>query len=369
MSRDDKKGSLGYFKTKRFLWPLSAIFSFLLGGLLLASYGWFKDYQEIPADHLIGNKAANVSRLKENGFPFSFLVIGDTHNSRTGETLLKLGLENSKPSFIIILGDVVNRPGLWDHRFFIWQMAVKVKPTVPIFLVPGNHDIDYTGTKIKGGEWRVTPEVYVSLYGARNFSFVFNDCLFILCAVESIKEPSYLVYLQETLSKKAEGKRHIFVFIHHPPKGAGMAGSFFLPNENEFFSLLESYRVTSCYFGDYHSYWRTQRQGVNLVISGGGGGRLKKSQPLWGKFHHILKVGVDRSIISENLIVLDKRAGFGHSLEKGVFLYLVPSVQRSVWVLPILAILLLSWGICSVVLFFCALKRPKQVGEGVSRKE
>ena len=215
----------------------------------------------------------------------------------------------------------------------------------------------------------MTPEVYESLYGARNFNFVYKDCLFILCGVESINQPSYLAYLRETLSRGAEGKRHIFIFIHHPPKRAGMAGSFSLPGEDEFFSLLERYGVTSCFFGDYHGYARTQIKGVNLVVSGGGGGRLKKSQPQWGKFHHILKVGVDRSIISENLIVLDKRTGFGHSLEKGVFLYIFLYVQRSVWVLPILAILLISWGICSVILFVDALKKSKRGGAGISRKE
>ncbi len=337
------------FSTKKILWLLSSVLSLLLSLFLFASFGWYKDYQKMPSDHLIGNKASSLNALKERGLPFSFLVIGDTHNSRTGEALIDLGLEHGRPSFVIILGDIVNRPGLWDHRFFITEMAVKVKPTVPIFLVPGNHDIDYAGTKEKDKERRVTPEIYESLYGARNFNFVFDDCLFILCGVDSIKQPSYLAYLRETLSKKAEGKRHIFIFIHHPPKRAGMAGSFSLPGEDEFFSILEKHRVTSCFFGDYHSYGRSQTKGVNLIISGGGGGRLKKAQPIWGKFHHILKVDVDQSIISENLIVLDKRVGFWHSLQKGIFIHFFPVIQRVIWALPILAILLLSWGICSVV--------------------
>jgi len=249
----------------------------------------------------------------------------------------------------------VSHPNLWSHRFFMKRMVFGIRPTVPIFLVPGNHDIDYTGTKEKGQG--VTPEVYESLYGARNFNFVFNDCLFILCGVESIKQPSYLTYLRETLSKKAEGKRHIFIFIHHPPKRAGKAGSFSLPGEEAFFSLLESYKVTSCFFGDYHSYRRTQTKGVNLIISGGGGGRLKKTQPLWGKFHHILKVDVDQSIISENLIVLDKRVGFGFPIEKWVFIHLFPVLQNRIWTLPILAALLLSWGIFAVIVFVRFVKK------------
>ena len=139
------------FNGKRFLWLISAIFSFLLAGSFLASFGWYKDYQKIPADHLIGNRTANVDRLKGDGSSFSFLVIGDIHNSRTGEILIKSGLELGRPSFVIILGDIVSKPTLWDHRFFLTEMVHEVKPTVPVFLVPGNHDIDYTGTRGKRG--------------------------------------------------------------------------------------------------------------------------------------------------------------------------------------------------------------------------
>jgi len=81
----------------------------------------------------------------------------------------------------------------------------------------------------------VTPEIYESLYGARNFDFVFNHCLFILCEVDWRRSSSYLDYLRYVLSKKSDGKRHIFLFIHYPPGGLTDYIPDALPSPAEFF--------------------------------------------------------------------------------------------------------------------------------------
>ena len=156
-----------------------------------------------------------------------------------------------------------------EPSVFLNRDGERYKAAFSVFLVPGNHDIDYS-TKIKEEERRVTPEIYESLYGPRNFYFIFNDCLFIISGIDRRNPTGYLNYLRDTLSKRAAGKRHIFIFMHHPPKGVGIPGSFSLPNEEEFFSLLEIYKVTTCFFGDFHGYWRGQRKGTNLIVSGGG---------------------------------------------------------------------------------------------------
>ena len=69
------------FNPRRILWLLSSVFFLLLSGLLLLSVAYYGDYRNIPPDHFIGNKVSNVKALKEKGLPFSFLVIGDTHNT------------------------------------------------------------------------------------------------------------------------------------------------------------------------------------------------------------------------------------------------------------------------------------------------
>jgi hypothetical protein len=197
-----------------------------------------------------------------------------------------------------------------------------------VFLVSGNHDIDHKSS-IKD-ERRVTPEVFESLYGAMNFDFIFNNCLFIICGVDLKNPVDFLNYLRETLSKKGEGKSYIFVFIHYPPKGLAehIKGALPIPNEEDFFSLLETHNVTACFFGDYHGHWRGQRKGVNLIVSGGGG-RLKPSQPEWGKFHHILKITVEQQKFFEEVITIQKQMGWEDDFEEWIFVHLFPLIENS----------------------------------------
>jgi len=340
----------------------------LVSALLFLSLAGFSGWllilqqgsQNIPFKPFIGNKAANVNALKEKGLPFSFLVVGDTHNSNNAKALFEMALEEGNSSFMIILGDFVNQPDLWNHRFFLMEMGEKIKPSIPVFLVPGNHDIDYS-SKIKEPGRRVTPEVYESLYGARNFHFTFNHCLFILCGVDERNPVSYLDYLRETLSREGGGKRHTFIFMHHPPRGVGMAASFALPNGKDFFSLLENYKVTTCFFGDYHAYWRGQTKETNLIVSGGGGGRLKKWQPKWGKFHHIMRVTIDENGVNEGIMILPGEvSNFRRTMGKWMFINLVPALENKNWVIYSLLIVFSFWAIYSFVRFFNSLKEGKR---------
>jgi hypothetical protein len=346
-------------RRKALLWLVFSILFLSLTGLALWVIKCDRYEQRIPSEHLIGNRASNVKALEEKGLPFSFLVIGDIHNSRRGTTLIERASKADHASFIIILGDFVSKPDLWYHRYFLMEMATETKPPFPIFLVPGNHDIDYSSSKIGKQERRVTPEVYESLYGPRNFSFTFNGCLFIICGIDSNDPGGYLNYLRNILSKDGKGKRHIFIFEHHPPRVVGKVGSFSLPNEEEFFSLLETYKVTSCFFGDYHAYWRGQRRGTNLIVSGGGGGRLKKWQPEWGKFHHILRITVGEDMMSEEMMILKGGVFPLSELRKWVFVHLFPPLKDRDWVPYSGVILFLSLGTFSVACFITSLRRKR----------
>ena len=340
---------------RAFLWLASTILFLILASLsgMVIKYYW--DYQNIPSNHLIGNSVSNLKTLREKSFPFSFLVIGDTKGSEIAETLIEMAFEKGTASFMVILGDFVRKPDIWNHRFFLTEMTTEINLTFPVFLVSGNHDIDDTGKKIKQIDRRVTSEVYESFCVAKDFDFVFNNCLFIICDNASPRNQSS--YLRETLSKKGEGKQHIFVFMHCPPRGLAKHISGDIPDE-EFFSLLEIYKVTACFFGDYHGYWRGQRKGVNLIVSGGGGGHLKPSH--WGAFHHNLKVTVWQDKVSEEVITIQGQNVWEDQFEEWVFTQLFPIIRHRVWVLYFLVFLFLSWDICSAICFVNSLRRQVQ---------
>ena len=324
--------------------------------------GWvikfYLNYQGLPNEHLIGNRLSNVNKLKEEGFPFYFLVIGDTEGKSRGEILIKKALKDGRFSFLIHLGDMVQRPDIWEHRFFLTEMITEIRPPFPVFLVAGNHDIDYTSKIIKEKERRVTPEIFDSLYGARDFDFIYNQCLFILCDVDPKRPTDYLNYLRRVLSEKGSGKKYIFVFIHYPPKMVDKTLEGGLPKEDEFLSIMDEYKVTRCFFGHFHGYWRGERKGVGLIVAGGGG-QLKKRQPEWGRFHHILKVRVNENMIDENLIVLEEGFGFEDSFEHWVFIKVFPYIQNQDWVLYFSTALFLFLGIFFFTFFIHKLRKAK----------
>lgn len=343
-------------------WLGNSVFSVLVCVLLLLAMGWYREYKLVRPGSLVGNTASSVGALKEKGFPFSFLVMGDPQSTERGAALIKRAIQESPASFMILLGDFVNEPDIRYHHHFMGRMTREIQPPFPVFLAAGNHDIDYKESRKIGKERRVTPEVYESLYGARNFNFIFNDCLFIICEINEREAGSYLKFLRETLSQKAGGRKHIFIFTHHPPTAIGIPGDYPFPNQEEFFSLLEAYHVTSCFFGDYHAYWRVQRKGTNLIVSGGGGGSLKKYQPEWGKFHHLLRVTVDEHSVSEGMMiypgmVLDLRG----ALKKWAYIHFFPLIGG--WVLPVLFMCGLALAFLSVIIFSTLLLQEKRKGQ------
>ena len=315
-------------KKRLLLWLFPSIFFISITILWWVVIEFYRDYQSIPSHHLIGNRPSTAAALKEGDSPFSFLVIGDTHGSETAETLIDMAMKKGSPSFMVILGDFVRKPDIWNHRFFLTEMTEEIMPPFPVFLVSGNHDIDHKSEVNE--KRRVTPEIFESLYGSMNFDFIFNDCLFIICGVD-LRFPVFnLDYLRETLSHKGKGRKQIFVFIHYPPKGLAehIEGSLPIPREEEFFSLLEDHKVTACFFGDYHGHWRGQRKGVNLIVSGGGG-RLKRSQPEWGKFHHILKITVGPEKYVEEIITVQEQFELEDKFEEWIFTNIFPVLGTS----------------------------------------
>ena len=87
MMKSFGKGLIG--KMKRCAWFLGLVLSVAGVVFSIAVIQIEKDYRHIPSQNLIGNRAVSAQGLKEKGFPFSFLVISDTHNDENAYTLLK----------------------------------------------------------------------------------------------------------------------------------------------------------------------------------------------------------------------------------------------------------------------------------------
>lgn len=147
-------------------------------------------------------------------------------------------------------------------------------------------------------------------------------------------------YLRDTLSQKGTNKNHIFVFTHIPPSGLVDYIKTSFAYQDDFLALLEKYKVTTCFFGDYHSYWRGVRNGVTYIVSGGGGGRLRPQG-----FHHILKITADKDKTSEEIMRTPAKSNIKHWFEEIIFTAILPPIKDSVWIIClVLVILILCLG-------------------------
>ena len=197
-----------------------------------------------------------------------------------------INIKFSKPAFVIITGDLVNdqRDALQDSIY----RANRAKIDVPVYEIPGNHDIR---------PW--TPENhsnYLALRGYDRFSFRYRGCAFIgidsNCIVDSSEEdrggdvkisPSdkaaaaqaeaeQLEWLKEEL-RKAQRCRYTFVFTHCPVilKDIDEENNYFnFPKKKraEYIALFKKCGVDVVFSGHTHMDYDTTAEGIRFVTAG-----------------------------------------------------------------------------------------------------
>lgn len=131
-----------------------------------------------------------------------------------------------KPAFVIITGDLVNKMGDQAQIAEYKRIASKLDPSIPLYSVPGNHDVDN----------KPTPAIlaaYRKEFGADYYTFRKGDLFSIVLNSGLIADPGgapeesekQLEWLKLAFNKaKKSGCKSIVVFQHHP---------FFLQNPDE----------------------------------------------------------------------------------------------------------------------------------------
>jgi 3',5'-cyclic AMP phosphodiesterase CpdA len=123
-----------------------------------------------------------------------------------------------KPAFVIVTGDLVNRAGDPGQVSEYLRISKKILPSIPIYHLPGNHDV--------GNE--PTPEslaAYRRSFGRDYYSFRSGPLHAIVLDSALIKAPQNASrdaaeqdsWLRSELAKAAgAGERLVVVFQHHP---------------------------------------------------------------------------------------------------------------------------------------------------------
>ncbi|MFC1569675.1 metallophosphoesterase family protein [bacterium] len=246
---------------------------------------------------LSGNlySAGNIndsSQLSASNQKFNFAILGD--RTGAGPDSWKIldraiaEVNRLQPDFVVMIGDVIEGSRQTMQLNLEWTEAMSHLDSlkVPLFLVPGNHDI-FNGTSY---------QLWKEKIGNPYHAFSYRGCRFIFLNTEESQgagESGLGVQQLNFLRNEIQNHQydHLFLFMHQPmwilKKGLGQQW-------NEIETLLAD-RPYTVIAGHLHVLAAKRTKGNMLLIQGPTGGSMRMQRnPVLGFFHHITWVSVDQ---------------------------------------------------------------------------
>jgi 3',5'-cyclic AMP phosphodiesterase CpdA len=210
-----------------------------------------------------------------------------------------------KPAFIIVCGDLVNKPGDDAQIAEYKRIAATRDRKIPLYNVAGNHDVGNNPTSESIAEYRKDfgPDYY-TFQNANIFGIVLNSSL--------IKEPdgakkeaeAQEAWFLSALEKGRKSKKSIMVFQHHSwfLQNASEPDQYFniaTPIRNKYLSLFRKYNIKYVFAGHYHRNAFGRTDALEMVTTGPVG------KPLGPDKSGLRIVTVDGNNITYNYYALD----------------------------------------------------------------
>ncbi len=177
-----------------------------------------------------------------------------------------------KPAFVVVTGDLVNKPGDAAEIAEYHRIASKLDKSIPLYNIAGNHD---TGDRPGSSELNA----YRMEFGADYYSFRVGATLFL--ALDSTlafgapeNDARQRSWADAELAKaRREGARRIIAFMHHPlyllsPDEAPTHLNLPLTPRREYLKLFQKYGVTHVFAGHYHGNHVVRNGDLELVVTG-----------------------------------------------------------------------------------------------------
>lgn len=233
-----------------------------------------KEYEYKLVASLVGAEATASSRswkvktLSSKG-PWTFIALGDARNNPKIWGRISAEAMKFKPDFVMHTGDIIgngNDYEAWDREYS--KPAEEMLATVPFFYTFGNHENNVSMLYDFFGFPQDDRSSYTQVIGPLQ--------LFALNRFENWgKGSANLVRLEKEL---AESKASfIFAFTHPPAWSSGSHGNDSLGKDIHF-PIFEKYGVTALLAGHDHCYERSEPGKTTMLIAGGAGAHLYKSE-------------------------------------------------------------------------------------------
>ena len=211
-----------------------------------------------------------------------------------------------KPAFVVICGDLVNKPGDLAQIAEYKRIAAKLDPSIKLYSVSGNHDVENVPTI-------ASLALYTKHFGDDRYTFRSGNLVGIILNSSLIKDPSLapieaakqLEWLIQALkdAKKSNAK-NIMVFMHH---------SLFLKDSNEpdeyfninaerrkiYLELFKEYGVKQVFAGHYHRNAYGKFGDMEMITTGPVG------RPLGADSSGFRIINVKGKIVDHTYLALD----------------------------------------------------------------
>lgn len=257
---------------------------------------------------------------KETGYPFTFIVYGDSREPagyQKHSLITQVTKEN--PSFVVHTGDMVCYGEEYQWQIFDLCEGRIIDAGIPLYPALGNHEY-HTTQEPYPPDPRTQLQHYFDRFkflgSKRWYSFTYGNCRFLVLDTNTDFSPRSEQYNWFISELSAEAPGFLFIAFHHPPYSGVMSREA----ERQLANIIESYgeerliKADVVFSGHVHNYQRFRRNGVNYVVSGGGGApphlvdeRLpddffRGQGPTW----HYCRITVSESEAIFQMIHLDK---------------------------------------------------------------
>ncbi len=241
--------------------------------------------------------------------PWTFAVVGDTQGVSPQEPVSPVfdriieKVNQTDCEFLIHLGDRVSGatdPERQREQFLIY-LEKRSKLKVPVYEVPGNHDLPVKEVGVIYQEL-ISPFFY--------HSFDHKNCHFVLLSSEMITGlagglgEEQLAWLEDDLRRNITSSKIIFVFIHRPLY-RGLIHPYPLKDAKRLAKILKRYKARYIFAGHEHRFGIARRGAIIEYISGGGGAPLLNFSEENGGYYHFLLVRVEQGKVEVSPVRID----------------------------------------------------------------
>lgn len=179
-----------------------------------------------------------------------------------------------QPAFVVICGDLVNKPGDDKQIAEYKRIASTLNPAIKLFHVAGNHDVGNIPTPASLQRYRqdLGPDYYTFESG-NVLGIVLNSSLMRAPDSSYLESVSQEQWLQSALERAQNSDKLIMVFQHHSlfladPEEPDEYFNFPKDKRRVYLDLFKKYHVKFIFAGHYHRNALGRADDMEMITTG-----------------------------------------------------------------------------------------------------